>query len=286
MPRPTPRTVPAPAAPEESPSTALTIGEDLLGDLLRDQAEQVQTRQPLPSVRIMPAAANLFEFTDTNDTTRDFMGVILGSHPRNVLWERPYGAEAPTDAGENANLPACTAADGKYGTPRQGFRHAALGGSEASGLERVVCATCPYNQWESASMVGRTGRGKACTNQRAIYIVVEGRQTPVELLLPPTSIPAFDEYLSTLFNRRTPTQAVVTHFAQERKSANRNGRTLAWCVATFTTGRALEQVEFDRAVALRREYLSYIAPSNAPPSTTVEAQVVSDDDANADSVPF
>lgn len=279
-----------PAAEQPSPSSALTVPADIMRDLLQAQRGMIGERQRLPQVKIMGAGAGLYEFADTNDTVRTFRGVILGSHMRNVLWDKAYGDEAPRPRGgddeEQKGRPACVSGDGVTGVPREGFAHAALQPRDASptatpvvarGTERISCRTCPYNQWGSKRLIpelmrpGDSGKGKAVTNQRAVYILVEGREAPVMLILPPTSITAFDEYLTTLLNRGIPVQATFTTFTQEIKERGR----LKWAQATFAQGDALNQESFSRVLAKRNEYRSHL---DGRQEELVEAEVTDEVD--------
>lgn len=274
--------VPAPVAPEQNALIA-SLPDDVRADLLRAQKGMIGDTQRLPMVKIMPAGAGLYEFVDTSDTLRSFRGVILGSHARNVLWDKAYGDETPRPRNEQGeeetSQPACRSADGVFGVPRQGFAHAALQRRGATtvtaavGTERIDCRTCPYNQWGSKRLIpeimrpGDSGKGKAVTNQRAVYALVEGREAPVMLVLPPTSISAFDEYLATLLNRGIPVQATFTLFTQEVKERGR----LKWAQATFSQGEFLTQDAFSRVLAKRAEYQTHI-------SGRVEELVVMDAD--------
>lgn len=246
--------------------SALVVPDDIRADLLRSQAESIGTPQRLPQIKIMPAAAGLFEMTDRTppQTEREFRAVILGSHARNVLWDGAYGAErAEGDRG-----PACASRDGRIGVPRIGFRHATLPGP-ATGDEQIECATCPYNAFGSKRMISETGspKGKAVTNQRSVYVMIEGRRSPMELLVVNTSIPPFDEYLNSLLQRDIPVQSVVTIFRQEIKS--RVGAAGRYAVATFENGGALTAEQFNNILALRTEYMRFIRPTNAVATAAV-----------------
>lgn len=258
----------------EPASTALALPDDIRNDLLRAQASQITTVQRLPDVKIMPAGAGLYEFSDTNDTVREFTGVILNSHARNLLWDRPYGSEAPQPVngeGDPQNMPACVSSDGKFGVPRPGFPHAGLQGRVASGTERIACATCPYNQWESKGLIpallrpNDSGKGKAVVNQRVLFIMVvdaEGqfaRETPVQLTLPPTSLVPYDEYLGTLLNRGVPVQAVLTRFSQTRQTRG----SLAWSLAVFDNARPLTEAEFQAVMGKRAQFRTSIVPQDS-----------------------
>lgn len=280
------------AAEPAAPTTALvpppaaggllsSMPDDIRRDLLQAQQQGLGERVRLPQAKIMAAGAGLFEFTDTHETTREFVGVILGSHARNVLWDKAYGTSNP--ATDESPVPACSSNDGKYGVPRQGFAHAALRGP-AVGTERIACRTCPYNQWGSKNLIpaimrpGDSGKGKAVVNQRAVYLLLSGRAAPVELVLPPTSIQALDEYMATLLNHNTPVQAILTHVKQEVQSRG----TMRWGQATFTAGEQLSNEAFSRVIAVRGQWISTIngvveeiidtpepvdTPPNAPEAT-------------------
>lgn len=249
---------PPPVEPTPAPSTALVIPEDIRADLLRVQAQSITTNQRLPRIKIMPAAAGLYEMENGN-TTREFEGVILGHHARNVLWDRPYGSASASD---DEKGPGCRSPDGLVGIPRAEFVHAALQqrgnpvAVAATGDERIDCATCPYNQFGSKQLVGGSGQGKAVTNQRAIFIMLAGRNVPFELTVTGTTIPLFDEYLMTMLNRNLPVQAVTTIFRQERKEK----RGLRWAVATFTQGDVLDQNDFDAVMTAYHRFTTSITP--------------------------
>ena len=267
-----------PNTPAVRSPSALVVPDDVRRDLLRSQAEEVGTPQRLPLIKIMPAAAGLYEFNDRTppQTEREFQGVILGSHARNVLWDGAYGEErAEADRG-----PACSSRDGKIGVPRAGFAHAALQSGHgvvvaASGTEQIECASCPYNAFGSKRMISETGspKGKAVANQRSVYVMIDGRRSPMELLIVNTSIPPFDEYLNSLLQREIPVQSVITTFRQERK--NRVGAAGQYAVATFENTGTLTPEQFTRILTLRTEYMHFIRPSD-PVATTDTSEDLDD----------
>lgn len=265
-----------------APNSALAnLPDDVRADLLRAQAEQISTVQQLPRVKIMNGGAGLFEFSDTNDTVREFEGVILNSHSRNILWDKEFGTQSEN---EEENAPACVSADGRHGTPRPGFAHAALGGRAATGMERIDCTTCPYNQWDSKRLLfpGSTKKGKASTNQRAVYILMADREAPVELILPPTSLATYDEYLSTLVNRGIPVQTVVTTFKLER--IEKNG--FRWSAAKFELAEQLSGEAFNVVLEKRARYRNAIHPQDRAPQVEEGAYTSDADAANAEDLPF
>lgn len=281
--------MPAARGTNGTPGTAMALPQDILDDLLNAQGEQIGTAQPLPAIKVMPAGAGKYEFEDTETVVSQFTGVILNTHANNVLWDKPYGSQTA----EENDGPGCQAVDGKYGTPRIGFAHAALDGDIATGLERIECASCPYNQWSSKGLLPgfAAGKGKACTNQRKVYALVlndDGtlaRETPMELTLPPTSISNLDEYMSGLLNQHMPVQAVLTTFAQIRKMFG----TFTVGVVTFSNTRPLTQGEFDTVIAKRGQYLTQMSPRSMPPEavvTDVQVTEPGESDDISDELPF
>lgn len=90
-------------------------------------------------------------------------GVILFNHAANSYW--PAGSEY-----DDNTPPQCQSVDGKmgYGDP---------GG---------ICETCVNNRFGSDPK----GNGKACKNMRVLYLLRNGEMMPIQLSLPPTSIPS------------------------------------------------------------------------------------------------
>lgn len=239
------------------------LPDDIRADLIRESVESIGAVNQLPRMKILPAGAGYFEWEDTpGETIREFEAVILGHHKRNVLWDRPFGGTEQVAEADQG--PACSSPDGVYGIPRRGFRHAGLDGATADGFTTVACATCPYNQWGSGNvLIARNNpRGKAVTNQRSLYLMTDGRQFPTELVLPPTSLPPFDEYLISMVNRGYPLPAVLTKLTQE--VASRGG--VRWGVVKFSMVRSLTMEEFTNVQAKRAQF-------NSAMTTTAQQQV-------------
>lgn len=247
--------------------TALSIPEDVKADLLRQQGESIQTPQALPRIKIMAAGAGMYDIQDDATPVREFSGVVLASHARNVLWDRPYGEDAPSD---DEKPPACSSTDGIWGTPREGFRHPGLvDGQVGNGVLMVACRGCPLNQFGSGNALIATHnpKGKACANQKSVYVLLEGHETPFELRLPAMSIRSFDAYLTGLLNRGVPVQAVVTRFRQEVKMRG----TKRYGEAIFEVGSTLSSDAFQGVLVKRSRYSAQLNPQNAQ-ETSVELE--------------
>lgn len=238
------------------------LPEAARADLLRSQAQTIDPQAALGKVSMLPAAVCQFEFEDEPGVTmRDFEGVILGHHKRKVLWDRPYGTQPVSD---DEKAPACASPDGTYGIPRANFIHPALGDRPATGTETITCANCPLAQWGTGARYNPTAnpKGKACTEQKSIYIAVPGRMIPVELVISPSSLSAFDQYILRLTGRMTPVQAVVTKFTQERVERGPK----KWAEARFADVAVLDSTAFGQILDMRQTFLRAIDPHAVVPA--------------------
>ena len=239
-----------------------SLPEDVRADLMRSQADSIGSSVSLPKVAVMAAGVGLFEFNDTQQTVASFDGVILGSHPRNVLWDKPYGQQP---VNEEEGFPACSSRDGVYGTPREGFLHEALGGRPGRDTDRIECATCPYNKFGTGNkLVGtRNPKGKAVDNKRSVYILMLDRELPIELVLPTMSLQPWDAYNATLMNLRTPVQAIVTRFTQKKVPLG-SGK---YAVVQFENVQALDPTSFRHVLEKRKKFQNLITPATDIPAT-------------------
>lgn len=256
-----PRQEPGTNVTASVPSGALSIDmmpEDVRRDLLRQQAQEIDPASvALPMLSMLPAGVALFEFDDApGETFGSINAIVLGHHRRNVLWDKRFGEQSRDDT---ENKPACSSADGNTGIPREGFVHAALG-APADGFTTVRCTGCRYNQFGSGADLVSSSRaaGKACNNQRSLYLMIEGRGLPTHLRLPPMSLRPFDEYLLRLVNHGIPLQAVLTKIALSR-TANKSGQ--PYSKVSFTQDRLLTTEEFSVTMAKMAEFKRAMNPT-------------------------
>ena len=131
--------------------------------------------------------AQSFLFPD-DTITRELTVVIVGFTTANAFYESAFqpGKISP---------PACYAIDRipTQMSPRE----------NSPKPQATDCNICPKNQFKSAS----NGKGKACRNARRMYVIVMEDGKPVDrcqaytLEAPPTSLRAFDRYVSDLASR-------------------------------------------------------------------------------------
>ena len=158
----------------------------------------------------IPSGGQLqFELTgedpDNPDYTKYLEGVIVYSHNANAYW--PTGEDY-----DDNTPPSCQSTDGKvgYGCP---------GG---------LCADCPNNRYGSDTK--GTGKGKACKNQRIIYLLRNGEAMPIQLSLSPTSIRPYTDFVNASFvSRRRGVCGSVVQIGLKKKSNGKDD----YSVATF-----------------------------------------------------
>lgn len=158
----------------------------------------------------IPSGGQLqFELTgedpDNPDYARYLEGIILYSHNANAYWIAGKGED------DNAP-PDCQSTDGKIGYGHPGG----------------LCADCPYNRFGSDTK--GTGKGKACKNQRIIYLLRSGEVMPIQLSLSPTSITPYSQFVNTAFvSRRRGVCGSVIRIGLKKKNNGKDD----YSVATF-----------------------------------------------------
>jgi len=193
----------------------------------REMAEQMAGAQ-MSFPRIKMPAGGMLVFNAENDSPKDLTGVIVDQHPFNAFWKDRDSVDG--------SVPDCYSPDGVHGIKNTPNAEGSTGN----------CANCPYNKFGS----GYGGRGKACSNKRAVYILRDGETVPTELDLPPSSIKSFDSYLSYLRQNRKLLSSVVTEISLERKTMNNNQVAVAKFakVAELAPEASREAMEYSKSI--------------------------------------
>ncbi len=114
-------------------------------------------------------------------------------------------------------------------------------GVQGIGEPGGACAICPLNAWGS----GDNGRGKACKNMRHLFLLRDGAFMPLQIILPPTSIRPFNDFVSMIFAaRRRGTCGSIIQIGLKRMNNGKDD----YSVATFKklydfTGEQLAQMK-------------------------------------------
>ena len=178
-----------------------------------------------PRIKIPSGETAVFtlptDHPDKPEHSSTLVGVLVGHHQNYAYWRE--GEEYNDD-----KVPQCVSYDGMtgYGCP---------GG---------LCSTCALNQYGSAEK----SEGKACKNMRAIYLLREGDSMPTQILLPPTSLKSFSEFMNFAFRmkNRRPCGSVISIGL---KSVMNTAINKAYCIATFDVLYHLEGENLRDAIA-------------------------------------
>lgn len=138
------------------------------------------------------ARTQQFAFAATGELIKELEVVVVFGHKARGLWE------------EGNKVPVCSSLDGKTGQGNPGRN----------------CLACIFNKFGSDP---KGSQGKACKEMRRLYAVRENDVLPVLLTLPPTSITAWDEYVSGVVGQKgTPSplflRTILTLEKQEDKT--------------------------------------------------------------------
>lgn len=216
------------------PDMALAIRENIGGQI---------TPFMLPRVRIPTGGTNSWTLVDVNGEmypSKALTGVIVHYATWRGYWREPFGI--------GNQFPDCSSRDGVIGIGDPG----------------IECAGCPFNEFGTTNR--DNGRGKACKEMRAVFLLQEGDVFPTMLLLPPTSIKDATGYMMFLANKRKAYWKVVTTLTL---TPDKNAEGIAFAKASPKLERDLTEQE----MALIQQYRINIRPMlEAEPITQADVQ--------------
>lgn len=170
--------------------------------------------------RVPMASSGALSFTIEKDGTKkpsEFLtGVIICNHDVNSYYSKPLDPDKPIP-------PDCWSNDGRVG-------------HEAG--QTIVCATCERNQFIDGK--------KECKNKRKIFILPEDSILPYLLVIPPTSLKAWGEYVYSLKSKRLNSKMVVTKIGL--KLSGEGGQQYSVC--TFTMESILPEAKQKEIIEL------------------------------------
>lgn len=176
-------------------STALEITDEQMNALL-DQ--EINNTMQMGGFDYRPGKIGIMHrekcfITPDRQTVTSINGTIVYFHKARGYWQE-----------EGQQIPTCSSMDGKTGTRRIS--------EDGTDTEMVNCANCPYNQFGSDP---KGGAGKACKEMRRLFIVEQDSILPAILNVPPTSLKAFDQFISGLVSKKKAHIAYETIFRLE-----------------------------------------------------------------------
>lgn len=200
---------------------------------------------PFDIIKIPAGGSLSFELPGENEDTpvaaTELVGIVVDHHPVNALWLTEYDG--------SSNQPDCASFDGRVGT-------------DSDGVSKQ-CLVCPYNQFGTA----QSGRGKACKNGHRIYILMSGQVIPMLLILPPTSLGAWRNYLGKKVVVRGKRPWMVLTKVTLKKERNEGG--IAYSQAVFTKVADLTPAECETIKPIAESFKS-VTRSRAMQNTEFE----------------
>lgn len=182
----------------------------------------------LPRITVPAGGGTVWQLESPLTGTQSFDkldGILVFQRPTRAYWESDETTGSPPD---------CSSRDGVVGVGKPGGE----------------CRICPLSQFGSDP---KAGRGQACKQGLAWFLLREDSFLPVVLGLPPTSLKAAREYTLALGGAGIRASEVITTIALE-KETNPDGQKFSKAVPTL--GAKLDPAAVERA----REYADALRP--------------------------
>ena len=231
--------------------------KDLLEQSRGEMAATADFRPPM--ITIAPAGANVF-MKNEKAIGDKVTGIILGQTRANAFWvpdpskdsvgsDRFFELFGGDDIAktEPDDFPLCTSNDGINGS------HEII--DSAEGPCFGSCSKCFLNCFGSDL---RGGKGKACKNAKRLLMLLPRSGIPNVLTLPPTSIRAFDDYATALYEWKLTPLFVHTTIGLKIKEASGG---IKYSIAVFETGDEpdrISETEIAEVQALRETFLKAV----------------------------
>jgi len=176
------------------------------------------------------------------EPVKELVGVIVARNATNGYWPQAFGAET--------NRPDCFSNDGKVGVDNM------------TG-ECRDCATCPRNQF------GSNGK-KACKNMMNLYLASADGMLPLQVVLPPTSIRAYKDYVKRLLSRRLTPGRVLTGMTLTKAKSKDN---IQYSTVQFVCKGVLrpeDLSQYESQAQMAKASIEAMKTSAAPPTGNYE----------------
>ena len=186
----------------------------------------------IPTVRILHQAAQYEFHSSSGDRTEtSFQGILIHQQHVKGYWR----------SGSEEIRPDCSSLDGLKPSPN------------TENPLSPICATCEKNQFGSAE--NGSSKGKACKDMIRVHILINGGEIPTRLMIPPTSLRRYEDYISQLTVEKLPKNAVRTKFALERKQEGAN----TWSLIVLENAGTVTPDEYLLARSLRDRFIAQMS---------------------------
>lgn len=216
----------------------------------------------LDRIRIPGSAGKRWEIPTLGepDMSPTVEGIIIANQRVRTWWEKDLN-DKTREAGAP---PDCSSDDGITG----------LGawGKNGDRGHNGDCATCPMAQFGSdpKHADGEGGGRQWCREARLLYILPEGRVLPMVVVLPPSSLRPWKQYLQRMSASAIPYYGVVTSIGLEQKA-----EPVEHSVATFSTVSILDRDQ--RAVVRQYQESLNLLTAGAAVASSDAADVIDTD---------
>lgn len=218
---------------EDSPFALLRMEGQEVRDLLQDTlgADGISASD-LDRVKVPSGGGTTWEIPtlDGDVATKELEAVILHDETRRVYW--PYAMEERPD--DEDGRPHCFSTDGVTGQGKPGGD----------------CRTCPFNVFGTDV---KGGPGKACKEQRQLFLLMKADLLPLTLNVPPGSLGSFKAYKMKLIRGQVAPTDTVTKITLKKE---KNQGNVSFARMEFL---ATERLDPDAKVRVR-DYKAMLMP--------------------------
>jgi hypothetical protein len=169
---------------------------------LKQELAQLNKRVAAPSGNKISLKGKVFTLPDGTVSNGPLAAIVLDFRIVRAYYSKPFNAKDITG-------PDCWAVV----TDLEGMEPH----EKAKAKQSVDCASCEKNAWGSSP----TGKGKSCKDQRRLAIVPANATEdtePMTLMLSPTAVKHWDNYVNGLIAAGLNPIEVITHFAFDPQS--------------------------------------------------------------------
>lgn len=160
-----------------------------LAELMKENVGTEVSAFDLPRIKVPTGGGQFWTFqTAEGPVSVPFVeGIIVVKNQTKSYWKESY------DDATETTPPDCQSSDCITGIGNPGG----------------ACATCPFNQYESAEK----GDGKACKDQADVFIITREGIVPTAIQVPRTSLKPLKQYGIIIMNAGKSIHDVVTRFS-------------------------------------------------------------------------
>ena len=200
----------------------LQLAEEELKDLEHQSFLDDSTGLRLSVQKIkMPSGGSTYFDLGDGKPVNDLTGLIIDNYDIKTCFLQPFNGEE--------NRPDCQSKDCITGIDKEGNEH--------------QCNSCEYGKFVK-------GEKSKCSTRRRIYFIPEGKDLPFLILVPPTSMRSFRQYVERLQYANQTTRTVITRMWLKAEKSNTG---FPYASIQFIVQRELEGSERAEALIKAKE---------------------------------